>query len=108
MAIATGPKMHYLRDDEVHDKWDVDNAPTLEIEPRDTVIVWTRAVSDNQITPGADISALASFDWERAYPLTGPIAVAGAMPGDTLSIEVLDINTQGWGWTGVIPDASSI
>ncbi|WP_037496636.1 acetamidase/formamidase family protein [Solirubrobacter soli] len=103
MAIATTPKTHYLRDEVVHYKWDVDNAPTLEIEPGDTVIVWTRDVSDNQITPGADISALANFDWDRAYPLTGPIHVAGAMPGDTLAVEVVDIHTQGWGWTGVIP-----
>jgi acetamidase/formamidase len=103
MAIASAPKTHYLRDDDVHYKWDVDNQPTLEIEPGDTVIVWTRDVSDNQIHPGADISALANFDWDRAYPLTGPITVAGAMPGDTLAVEVLDIHTQGWGWTGVIP-----
>jgi acetamidase/formamidase len=103
MAIASAPKTHYLRDDDVHYKWDVDNPPTLEIEPGDTVIVWTRDVSDNQIHPGADISALANFDWDRAYPLTGPIAVAGAMPGETLAVEVLDIHTQGWGWTGVIP-----
>ena len=25
------------------------------------------------------------------------------MPGDTLKIEVLDVHTQGWGWTGVLP-----
>ena len=101
--VATAPRTHYLRDDEVHYKWDVDNPPTLEIEPGDTVIVWTRDVSDNQIQPGADISALANFDWDRAYPLTGPIFVNGAAPGDALAVEVLDIHTQGWGWTGVIP-----
>jgi acetamidase/formamidase len=103
MAIATTPKTHYLRDDVVHYKWDAEIPPTLEIEPGDTVIVWTRDVSDNQITPGADISALANFDWDRAYPLTGPIHVNGAEPGDTLAVEVIDIHTQGWGWTGVIP-----
>jgi acetamidase/formamidase len=103
MAIVSAPKTHYLPADDVHYRWDAGNQPTLEIEPGDTVIVWTRDVSDNQITPGADISALANFDWDRAYPLTGPIAVAGAMPGDTLAVEVLDIHTQGWGWTGVIP-----
>ena len=43
------------------------------------------------------------FDWDRAYPLTGPIGVHGAEPGDTLKIEILDVHTQGWGWTGVIP-----
>jgi acetamidase/formamidase len=37
------------------------------------------------------------------YPLNGPIAVHGAEPGDTLAIEILDIHTQGWGWTAVLP-----
>lgn len=101
--IASARTTHYLRDDDVHSTWDVDTPPTLEIEPGDTVIVWTRDVSDNQIHPGADVRALASFDWHRAYPLTGPIFVNGAAPGDTLAVEVLDIHTQGWGWTGVIP-----
>jgi acetamidase/formamidase len=47
---------------------------------------------------------LDTFDWERAYPLTGPIAVHDANPGDTLRIETLDVQTRGWGWTGVIPE----
>ena len=37
------------------------------------------------------------------YPLAGPIAVEGAEPGDTLAIEILDIHTQGWGWTAILP-----
>jgi acetamidase/formamidase len=67
------------------------------------VVVWTRDISDNQVSPDADAGVLTNFDWDRAYPLTGPIAVRGAEPGDTLAVEVLDIHTQGWGWTGVLP-----
>ena len=37
------------------------------------------------------------------YPLAGPIAVEGAAPGDTLVVEILDIQTRGWGWTAVLP-----
>jgi acetamidase/formamidase len=29
--------------------------------------------------------------------------VHGAAPGDTLAVEILDIHTQGWGWTAVLP-----
>jgi acetamidase/formamidase len=66
-------------------------------------VVWTRDVSDNQITPESDTSVIADLDWDRVYPLNGPIGVAGAEPGDTLAIEILDIRTQGWGWTAVLP-----
>jgi acetamidase/formamidase len=97
------PRTHYLSDEHVHYRWDTDNEPLVTIDSGDTVVVWTRDVSDNQIGPDSDASAVASFDWERAYPLTGPIAVHGAEAGDTLKIEMLDVRTRGWGWTGVIP-----
>ena len=69
----------------------------------DAVVVWTRDVSDNQVGPDSDASALTTWDWSRLYPLAGPIAVSGAQPGDTLAIDILDIHTQGWGWTGILP-----
>ena len=96
-------RTHHLSDERVHYKWDTRNEPLITIDSGDTVVVWTRDVSDNQIGPDSDVSALAAFDWDRAYPLTGPIAIAGAEPGDTLQIEILDMHTQGWGWCGVIP-----
>jgi acetamidase/formamidase len=94
---------HFLSDDHVHYRWDVSNDPILTIESGDTVVLTTRDVSDNQVGPGSDAGALEHFDWDRAYPLTGPIAIEGAEPGDTLAIEMLDVRTRGWGWTGVIP-----
>jgi acetamidase/formamidase len=97
------PKTHHLSDGRVHYKWDEANAPVLTIESGDTVVLTTRDVSDNQVGPDSEASVLASFDWDRAYPLTGPIAVRGAAPGDALRIEMLDVHVRGWGWTGVIP-----
>src|SRR5215213_7066076 len=94
---------HYFPPDRVHFTWDTGNEPVLEIASGDTVVVHTRDVSDNQITPSSDASAIASLNWDRVYPLAGPIAVEGAEPGDTLAVEVLDIHTRGWGWTAVLP-----
>jgi acetamidase/formamidase len=97
------PRAHHLSDEQVHYTWDTANEPLITIESGDTVVVWTRDISDNQVTPDGDASVLANFDWARAYPLTGPIGIHGAEPGDTLRIDVLDVHTQGWGWTGVLP-----
>ena len=96
-------RTHYLPDERVHFTWDVGNEPVLGIDSGDTVVIWTRDVSDNQIGPHSDASVIAGLDWNRVYPLNGPIAVRGAEPGDTLAIEILDIHTQGWGWTAVLP-----
>jgi acetamidase/formamidase len=96
-------RTHHLPDEQVHFTWDTGNEPRVVVDSGDTVVVWTRDVSDNQIGPDSDVSVIASLDWERVYPLLGPIAVHGAEPGDTLAIEVLDIRTQGWGWTAILP-----
>jgi acetamidase/formamidase len=96
-------RTHYLPDEQVHFTWHAGNEPRVVVDSGDTVVVWTRDVSDNQITPESDTSAIAGLDWDRVYPLNGPVAVAGAEPGDTLAIEILEIHTQGWGWTAVLP-----
>jgi acetamidase/formamidase len=97
------PHTHHLHDEQVHFTWDAGNQPVLSIESGDTVVVWTRDVSDNQIKPDSDTSVIDGLDWDRVYPLSGPIAIDGAQPGDTLAIEILDIHTQGWGWTAILP-----
>jgi acetamidase/formamidase len=95
--------VHYFPQDRVHYTWDVTHEPVLTIDSEDVVVLQARDVSDNQITPSSDASAIATLNWDRVYPLAGPIAVRGARPGDTLAIEILDIHTLGWGWTAIIP-----
>jgi acetamidase/formamidase len=94
----------YFPADKVHFTWDVQNEPVMAVDSGDTVVVHTRDVSDNQVTPTSTASVYSTLNWERLYPLAGPIAVKGARPGDTLAIEILDIRTEGWGWTGILPD----
>ncbi len=94
---------HYFPTDEVHFTWDAGTAPVLTVADGDTVVFETRDVSDNQIGPGSDASAIAGMDWSRVYPLAGPVAVEGAAPGDVLAVDILDIHTRGWGWTAIFP-----
>jgi acetamidase/formamidase len=94
---------HYFPDDRVHFTWDAGNEPVITVQSGDTVVMTTRDVSDNQITPESDASVIDGLDWDRVYPLAGPIAVEGAEPGDTLAVEILDLHTQGWGWTAILP-----
>ena len=96
-------KTHYFPPEPVHFTWDAGNAPVLTIDSGDTVVVHTRDVSDDQIGPDSTVDVIAGLDWDRVYPLAGPIAVQGAQPGDTLAIEVLDLHTEGWGWTAILP-----
>jgi acetamidase/formamidase len=97
------PTTHYFPTDRVHFAWDTGHDPVLEIDSGDTVIVETRDVSDNQVGPESTTDAIAALDWDRVYPLAGPIAVRGAEPGDTLAVEILDLHPRGWGWTAILP-----
>src|SRR5215210_3303299 len=96
-------RTHTFPEDRVHFAWDAGNEPVLTIDDGDTVVYETRDVSDNQITPESDTSAIAGLDWDRVYPLAGPVRVEGAAPGDTLAVEILELETRGWGWTAVLP-----
>ena len=97
------PATHEFPDDRVHFTWDEGNEPVLTIESGDTVVYETRDVTDNQITPDSTAEAIAALDWDRVYPLAGPVLVEGAEPGDTLAIEILAMETRGWGYTLIIP-----
>jgi len=100
MATTT---THELPTDRVHFKWDVDNEPALTVRSGDTVTLESRDVSDNQLGPDSTSADIETLDWDRVYPLAGPIAVEGAKPGDTLAVEILELRTKDWGWTAIIP-----
>jgi acetamidase/formamidase len=94
---------HELSPDLVHFRWDVGNEPALTISSGDTVSLESRDVADDQLTRDSTSADVESIDWERVYPLAGPIAVEGAQPGDTLAVEILELRTKEWGWTAIIP-----
>ncbi len=94
---------HTVPEDQVHYLWDEGNEPTLRIESGDEISVETREVSDGQITPESTTEVLGDLDVSRLYPLVGPVYVEGAEPGDTLKVEILSIETRGWGWTAILP-----
>lgn len=95
---------HQLKDDVVNYAWDNSHPPRLAVEPGDTVIFTTRDAADNYYSidsTAADVKAKGPL---VGHPLTGPVHVNGAEPGDTLVIDVLEvIPTLGFGWTAIRP-----
>lgn len=93
---------HQLDDRSPHAFWDNTLPPRLTIEPGDTVVFETLE-GTGQIRPDSPQEALVSLLPELIHPLTGPVFVSGAEPGDALEVEVLSLRHKGWGWNGVIP-----
>ncbi len=77
--------------------------PTLRIAPGESLNLEVLEVTTGQITPRSTAKDLLAIDNRLANPLTGPIAIDGARPGDTLAVTVLGFQPSGWGWTGIIP-----
>ena len=95
---------HHLDADEVHKEWNNALPPRLTIEPGDTVVFDTRDAADryySKTSTHADVIGRGPF---RGHPLTGPVYVRGAAPGDTLVVEVLEVRPAlDWGWTAIRP-----
>ena len=88
-----------------HNRWHPDIEPIIEVAPGEALCLETRDAADGQITPGMTVEALTALDPKVAHPLTGPVYVQGAKPGDLLEIEYLDIVPQPHGWTRIRPGA---
>ncbi len=88
-----------------HNRRHPDIPPILEVDPGEEVVLETRDASDCQIKPGMTVADLVSLDAKVAHPLTGPVYIKGARPGDLLEIEYLDIVAQPNGWTRNRPGA---
>jgi acetamidase/formamidase len=94
----------------VHHTWDNSIPPLLTIDSGDTVVFETRDASDGFMTPAITAADLAIQRPFRGHPLTGPVYIRDAAPGDTLEIEILALSPGSFGWTrfspgrGLLPD----
>jgi acetamidase/formamidase len=95
--------LHDLRPDAFEFGWDNSFEPALEIESGETVLLHVRDASNEQLDPGSTADDVATLDFARVNPVSGPVYVKGAEPGDTLAIELLEFTPPTWGWTAIIP-----
>src|SRR5262249_18168656 len=86
-----------------HNRYHPDIAPALEIGEGEEVALETRDALDGQIKPGSTVADFGSIEAGAIHPLTGPVFVKGARPGDLLEIEVTDIIAQPTAFSAVIP-----
>jgi amidase len=98
MAVATE---HRLGRDQVIWAFGPDLEPVLEVEPGDTVTFETNDCFTGQIQSEDDL--VTEIDLERINSATGPVAVRGAEPGDSLVVEILDVRPIEWGVATLIP-----
>jgi acetamidase/formamidase len=94
---------HEVRPDSFSYVWDQAIEPALEVEPGEAVLLHVRDASDEQINRDSTAEDIARIDFSHVNPVSGPVFVKGARPGDTLAIEILEFRPGDWGWTALIP-----
>jgi acetamidase/formamidase len=84
--------------------WDNSLAPALEVESGATVELECADASGGQLNGQSTADDVEGLDLTKVNPVTGPVYVKGAEPGDVLAVEILELRPHDWGWTAIIPD----
>lgn len=96
---------HSLSRDQTHNKFSSQIEPVLEVDDGAVIEAYTEEAADEQIRPGmtaAEFAALEDYDPGLVHPLTGPVFVRGAMPGDILQVKLHVVEIGEWGWTRIV------
>src|SRR5437868_14121433 len=86
-----------------HNRWHPEIAPIIEVAPGEELALETRDANYLQIGRRTTAKDLERLERTVAHPLTGPVFIKGAAPGDLLEIEYLEIVPERYGWTRFAP-----
>lgn len=82
-----------------HNRWHPDIPPLAEVEPGQVVGLETRDAFDGFVTPATTAEDLRNANLGVVHPLTGPVYVKGAEPGDVLDVTLVAVDPQPFGFT---------
>jgi formamidase len=86
-----------------HNRWHPGIAPIVGCDPGDEIVLQTRDAFDGQMGPEATLETVAAPNLNVVHPLTGPVFVNGAEPGDVLEVEILEVEPDRYGYTVQVP-----
>lgn len=99
------PEPEYtLTKDQTHNKFSNTIEPILTVPSGAVIEAYTEDASDEQFTLASTADDLDKFDFEPVHPLTGPVYVEGAQPGDALKVTLHKIELGNWGWNAILPN----
>jgi amidase len=91
-----------------HFGWDNALVPAERVEPGATILFHCHDSSAGQLGPSSTLADVTALDFGRINPVSGPIHVEGAQPGDAIKVTIDSFAPQlhggrGFGWTANIP-----
>lgn len=92
-----------LHDSQVHYTWNRDIPSVIEVEPGSDIEIACQNSGGTQVSPQTQADDLLQFDFSKLNPVTGPIFVKGAEPGDVIQVDIREMTIPKWGWSAIIP-----
>jgi formamidase len=86
-----------------HNRWHPAIRPVLRIASGDSVVLQALDAMDGQLTMSSTAADVAAASLYRVHPMTGPVYVDGAGPGDLLAVRIDEIEPASFGFTAQIP-----
>lgn len=92
-----------IRRDTYHYKWSKHHEPVLHVRSGDKVRFEVNEVTTWQLSKHSKADDLLKLDPSKFYPLSGPVFVEGARPGDALAVTVERVSVDDWGYSAIVP-----
>lgn len=86
-----------------HNRFSATIPPVARVASGTVLEVFTKEATDGQFTPASTAADVAKLAFDPIHPLTGPVYVEGAEPGDVLAVTLHQIEVGEWGWAAIAP-----
>jgi formamidase len=86
-----------------HNRWHPDLEPIAEVDAGEEVRLAAEDGLGGQLTRSSTHADAGTLNLGLGHPLSGPVYVRGAEPGDVLEVQFVDYETDDFGTTAVIP-----
>jgi len=87
----------------MHNRWHPDLEPVVTVAPGEELTLETEDGLAGQLGPESTHEEAGSLDLGLGHPLTGPVQVEGAEPGDVLEVDFIAYEPADFAVTAVIP-----
>jgi acetamidase/formamidase len=104
MQFTHGTFHSCSRCNQLYPTWNRRNEPTLRVVPGEVFQLVCPEPSNGQVNRNSTAADVDKLDYRRSDPLCGPVYIEGAAPGDTLKVDLLNLELGDWGWTAINPN----
>jgi amidase len=104
-------ELHYLDRSQVEYAFDTAHAPRITVEAPCEIMIETHNSRGGKLNkPEDEVTTRPNPNdkYPRSNPMTGPVGITGAEPGDSLAVEIVSIEVDAQGYVGVFPEVGIV